>query len=145
MIHLSVHIFKIYPGAWPAWDVWTLCHFKCNTGIDSIGLILNAMMSSSESWLNAFGIDAPSLCVCFLFFLFFCVYGWDIRRSSCTRMFSLIKALKKEKEHICVTESHISWNRGFRAQGLSRLHSRFFFFCSLRCTSPIPQSQPVFK
>lgn len=68
---------KSYPGASSCTGKTTeaLCHFKCNTAIDSIGLILNAMMSSSESWLNRFNIDCVySVCVCALFLCHLCAW-----------------------------------------------------------------------
>lgn len=59
MICPSAATLKSYPRAsgCTGKTVEALCHLKCNTAIDSIGLILNAMMSSSESWLNRFAID----------------------------------------------------------------------------------------
>lgn len=110
----SIHS-KLTPGLCACMSsVWALCHFKCNTGIDSIGLILNAM-SSFESWLNPFGIDALGLRVC----VWMCVFERGNRKCmvetadtvcvhACMR--SLIKALEKATTSgLCDLESQSLW------------------------------------
>lgn len=80
----SAATLKSYPGASACTGktVKALCHFKCNTAIDSIGLILNAMMSSSESWLNRLAIDCVySVCVCALFLRRLC--AWRTLHAMC--------------------------------------------------------------
>lgn len=98
MICPSDATLKSYPGASACTGktVEALCHFKCNAAIDSIGLILNAMMSSSESWLNRFAIDCVySVCVLAIFLCCLCAlcvihFVWGRFCFSRTRDFNLL-------------------------------------------------------
>lgn len=72
---VSAATLKSCPSASARTGKTVVCRLRCNAAIDSIGLILNAPMSSSESWLNRFVIDCVNgACVRAIFLCRLCAW-----------------------------------------------------------------------